>query len=84
METTIAIVGLLACGFAGLILSMRTFLIVTAILLVLLAFGPVAYRFAATGDGALIWEAAFRVSLFVVAAFVARAFDRFYPPSALE
>lgn len=73
-ETTIAILGLLACGFTGLVASTRTFLTVTMIFMVVLAFGPVAYRYVETGDGSLIWEAVFRAALFAVAAFGAKAF----------
>lgn len=77
MEPTFAILLLITCSIGGLCASMRTFLIVTAIAVFLLGFGPVAYQYAQTGDGSLIWEAAFQAALLAIAGIAANAYLKF-------
>lgn len=66
--------GLIVCGMTGLVASIRTFLIASTIFMLLLAFGPVAYRYAETGSSDFIWEAVFRVLLLSIVSFFVSIF----------
>lgn len=76
METIIATLLILACGFTGLLASTRTFLIATTVTVALLCFGPVAYRYSETGDGSLIWEAVFRAAILAIIAWGVREYHK--------
>lgn len=74
--TTIACLLLIGCGIIGMFASPKTFLLVTTIVLLLVAFTPVVYRYSITRDGSLVWEAVFRAMLFMIAAWGAKEFIR--------
>lgn len=74
--TGIACLLFICCGIIGMYASPKTFLIVTIIMLLLVIFTPVAYRYFITGDGSLAWEAVLRATILVIAAWGAKEFIR--------
>ena len=66
MDTTVVVLATLAVAMVGMFASGRSFMIALAIYMPVLVFGPVAYRFALTGDTSLGWEAAFRVARILI------------------